>query len=161
MLPRDILTNRADGSDHMPDIIKTKTQEAIATLNNWAEAIRSRDIERVINLYHPATSQLLGTVDESHIGSRIGRDRIRHYFEHFLANDVVEPKILNREVIVLSDNIVVVNGYYDFRLVKAGVEKIAHAKFTFIFQRNSEGQLEIVTHNSGLTPQGIEIVPAK
>jgi len=48
------------------------------------------------------------------------------------------------------------SGYYRFGLSKDGKNKIANAKFTYIYKRDAEGQLKIVLHNSGFTPAGIE-----
>jgi hypothetical protein len=125
----------------------------------WIEAVEARDVEAVMALYDASEGVLQGTMDTKATGRREGADRIRDYFEHFLANDRVvvgfPEKIKGEDLVALGPGRVAYYGFYEFTLEKDGQRKVAHAKFTFIYERGENG-LVIKLHNSGLTPEGIE-----
>ncbi len=127
----------------------------------WIDAVRARDVERVVALYDPERGRLLGTLDTAATTDRNSPARIREYFEHFLANDAIEPRFPTEipagTVTALGDDHAAYSGYYEFLLEKDGEKRVAHAKFTYIYGRGRDG-LFIVTHNSGLTPEGIETI---
>ena len=104
--------------------------------------------------------RLLGTVDDSSSPRRSSRSLIREYFNHFLGdNERVEPifpRFTERDVQFIDDKTVVYSGYYTFELTpKGGNTKIANAKFTYIVHRTLHDGVQLVLHNSGITPAGV------
>ena len=133
-------------------------QDIINARDLWIAAVRKRDIEATITLYDRERGTLLGTVDKPENGIRTGAERIRDYFNHFLGgNDEVEPTFPKDAEANMQtfDNVATYSGYYTFRLVRGKRARIANAKFTFVYQKQPDGQVKILVHNSGLTPQGI------
>jgi len=130
-------------------------QAVIKARDQWIRAVEAKDVDGVVELY-AEDGILLGTVDTKETGPRKGRERIRNYFNHFLANDEVRAQFPedNQAEIRILDNIAFYSGYYTFRLTNNGQTKVANAKFTYVY-REQEGQLQILLHNSGLTPEGM------
>lgn len=124
----------------------------------WINKVEARDVEAVVGLY-AENGILLGTMDTAK--PRIGHEAIKDYFDHFLANDKVTAnfpeKITDKDIRQLGLGFVMYSGYYDFILEKNSKVKIAHAKFTYIYKIQKNGELLIVHHNSGLTPEGITL----
>jgi hypothetical protein len=65
----------------------------------------------------------------------------------------------------LGPGTVAYSGYYCLKLRKTNhhgetAERMACAKFTFVYRRDASGALRILLHNSGLTPAGIVAAPA-
>ena len=91
---------------------------------------------------------------------RTGKDKIREYFVGFLETnyDTVVPNfpatIAEGDIQQLGDGTVAYSGYYTFDLGKGSTNKVANAKFTYIYRRSADGKLKILLHNSGFTPAG-------
>merc|ERR1711907_367407 len=129
-------------------------------IENWIAAAQSRDVDAIVSLYDPKIGRLLGTVDESSSPRRTSRALIREYFNHFLGDNErvvpIFPKFNDRDVQFIDDKTAVYSGYYTFELTpKGGNTKIANAKFTYIVHRTPENGVQLVLHNSGLTPAGV------
>jgi hypothetical protein len=128
-------------------------------IQDWIAAAKNRDVDAIVSLYDAKFGRLLGTVDDSSSPRRSSRSLIREYFNHFLGdNERVEPifpRFTERDVQFIDDKTAVYSGYYTFELTpKGGNTKIANAKFTYIVHRTQEG-VQLVLHNSGLTPAGV------
>ncbi|CEM02078.1 unnamed protein product [Vitrella brassicaformis CCMP3155] len=131
----------------------------------WIEAVKTLNPDNVAKLYATPDSTgargwLLGTVDTRATYLRQNSDKIKEYFVGFLAKDKIEPNfpetVTEDDIIQLGPGVVAYNGYYDFHFWKGGKQTCAHAKFTYIYQRNPKtGGLDIILHNSGLTPEGV------
>ena len=96
----------------------------------------------------------------SKTGVRSGKDKIREYFVGFLETnyDTVlpnfPPTIEEADLQQLGPGVVSYSGYYTFDLSKGTTNKVANAKFTYIYKRGRDGKLKILLHNSGFTPAG-------
>ena len=97
----------------------------------------------------------------SKTGVRSGKDKIREYFVGFLETnyDTVlpnfPPTIEEADLQQLGPGVVSYSGYYTFDLSKGTTNKVANAKFTYIYKRSEDGSgLKILLHNSGFTPAG-------
>ena len=151
----------------------------------WSQAVSALSVPEVVGLYAPEDAVLLGTVDTADDGIRIGKDKIKAYFDGFLDKEKISPLFPafdEADVLVLSPEAAIYNGYYTFELTpKAGDAKpsknrrgflrkllfwrsaagggsgmkIAKAKFSFLYRRDDAGAWKIVTHNSGFTPEGL------
>jgi len=116
-------------------------------LNQWISLVSSQDIDAVVDLY-ASNGLLLGTFSDE---IRIGKEKIREYFEYFLAQ---KPKatVIDSTHHMIGDEILVVNGFYDFE-VKADDSdtKTVSARFTFVFKIHDVG-FEIISHHSSVMP---------
>tara|TARA_B000000475_G_scaffold66974_1_gene53636 strand:+ start:643 stop:1011 length:369 start_codon:yes stop_codon:yes gene_type:complete len=116
-------------------------------LNQWIALVSSQDIDAVVELY-ASNGLLLGTFSDE---IRIGKEKIREYFEYFLAQ---KPKatVIDSTHHMIGDEILVVNGFYDFE-VKADDSdtKTVSARFTFVFKIKDVG-FEIISHHSSVMP---------
>jgi hypothetical protein len=129
-------------------------------IQNWVAAAQNRDVDTIVSLYDAKIGRLLGTVDETSSPRRTNRDLIREYFNHFLGDNEkvvpIFPRFTERDVQFIDDKTAVYSGYYTFELTpKGGNTKIANAKFTYIIHRTMEDGVQLVLHNSGLTPAGV------
>jgi hypothetical protein len=129
-------------------------------MEKWVAAAQSRDVDTIVSLYDPKFGRLLGTVDDSSSPRRTNRALIREYFNHFLGDNEkvvpIFPRFTERDVQFIDDKTAVYSGYYTFELTpKGGNTKIANAKFTYIIHRTMEDGVQLVLHNSGLTPAGV------
>lgn len=123
-----------------------------ATQQQWAEAIESRDIERVLALYDPERGVLWGTV-AGHL--RQGHAAIRTYFEHFLAHEGIKVSFessLTREFGPLA----ISSGAYRFQWHDAGQEPVSLvARFTYSYHREGDRWLIVDHHSSAMPENGI------
>jgi hypothetical protein len=132
------------------------TPEQVLTARRaWQAAIEARDVEAVVSLYDPECGQLLGTMDTSGTARRQNPQRIRDYFESFLAADALHVEfhrsVTAEDVMAAGPDHVTYSGYYDFTITEASIERVLKGTFTFVYHRDAAGRLWIVTHNSGFT----------
>ena len=131
------------------------TEQVLTARRAWQAAVEALDVEAVTSLYDPECGQLLGTMDTSGTARRQTPQRIRDYFESFLAADAVRVEfhrpVTVEDVIPAGSNYVTYSGYYDFTITEGGIERVLKGTFTFVYRRDENGRLWIVTHNSGLT----------
>lgn len=116
-------------------------------LNQWIALVSSQDIDAVVDLY-ASNGLLLGTFSDE---IRIGKEKIREYFEYFLAQ---KPKatVIDSTNHMIGDEILVVNGFYDFEVKADDADtKTVSARFTFVFKIQDVG-FEIISHHSSVMP---------
>jgi hypothetical protein len=144
----------APKAEHKLVLAVADIRSAVAT---WVRCASSRDIEAMLQLYHPQSGRLLGTVDNAADPRRTSIELIREYFEHFLGGHTAVvptfPAFDERDICFLSGDQASYSGYYTFALTKDGITKDVHAKFTYIYRMTTDG-VQILTHNSGITPKG-------
>ena len=73
-----------------------------------------------------------------------------------LRNRAADGDDTEEDVMVLSPELIAYNGYYSFKLTKNGETNLVHAKFTYLYRKNSAGEWKIMIHNSGMTPKPTE-----
>ena len=116
-------------------------------LQTWIDLVSTQDVEGVVGLY-AEDGLLLGTFSDE---IRIGKDKIREYFEFFLAK---KPKalVIESKTHAINDNALAVNGFYNFEVDSAnGERELAHARFTFVFQKQGH-DFKILSHHSSVMP---------
>jgi len=141
-----------------PDSLSLKDVQNI--IQDWIAAAQNRDVDTIVSLYDAKIGRLLGTVDESTSPRRNSRALIREYFNHFLGDNekVVPmfPRFNEKDVQFTDEKTAVYSGYYTFELTPIGGNtKIVNAKFTYIVHRTAEDGVQLVLHNSGITPAGV------
>jgi uncharacterized protein (TIGR02246 family) len=117
-------------------------EEANTAIDRWSAAYSSNDPEAVVKTYRP-DAVLLGTA--SPVMSE-GSDAIRAYFAP-LQGTGNKNTIGERRTLVLSDNAVLVTGFYEFARVKEGQSVPAPARFTMLLIKH-DGEWLISHHHS-------------
>lgn len=120
-----------------------KEQSIKAALDHWVEAVRTSDVQTVLNCY-ASESQLLPTLDATIANNSEKKQR---YFKSFLAKGPI-CTITDYYATVLSESAGVINGNYSFRFADGSS---AAARFTYVFVEEA-GELKIQTHHSSLQP---------
>ena len=121
-------------------------EEANAVIDRWSVAYSANDPEAVTKNYRP-DAILLGTV--SPVLSQ-GTDAIRGYFSN-LKGSGNKNAIGERHTMVLSDNAVIVTGFYDFTRMKDGQPVPGPSRFTMLLIKDG-GEWLIAHHHS--SPRG-------
>jgi uncharacterized protein (TIGR02246 family) len=117
-------------------------EDANAVVDRWSAAYSSNDPELVVKNYWP-DAILLGTV--SPVMSE-GTEAIRTYFSP-LKGSGNKNAIGERRTIVLSDNAVVVAGFYEFTRMQEGKPVPAPSRFTMLIVKRG-GEWNIAHHHS-------------
>ncbi|HSN20187.1 MAG TPA: SgcJ/EcaC family oxidoreductase [Usitatibacter sp.] len=128
---------------HLPTASAGPAEDANATVDRWSAAYTSNDPEAIVKYYTP-DAILLGTV--SPIMS-VGTDAIRTYFGAVKGTGN-KNTITDRRTIVLSDNSVVVTGFYVFTRMKDGQASPSPSRFTMLLVKNGDGEWRIAHHHS-------------
>ena len=117
-------------------------EEANTAIDRWSAVYGSNDPEAVVKTYRP-DAVLLGTA--SSVMSE-GADAIRAYFAP-LKGTGNKNTIGERRTLVLSDNAVLVTGFYEFTRVKESKPVPAPARFTMLLIKH-DGEWLIAHHHS-------------
>lgn len=125
----------------MPAIVAAGPKEdAHAVIQRWSAAYTANDPEAVVKNYRP-DAVLLGTV--SPILSE-GTEAIRKYFSR-LKGTGNKNRIGETRTLVLSDNAVLVAGFYEFTRMKDGQPLPGPARFTMLLLK--EGDEWLIAHH--------------
>jgi uncharacterized protein (TIGR02246 family) len=116
-------------------------EEAAAVVDQWSAAYSANDREALVKLYAP-DALLLGTTDP--VATR-GTEEIRKYFVA-LEKGGRRNTIVEKNVIVLSDNAVAVAGFYDFSRKEQNYEP-RPSRFTMVVVKR-DGTWMIAHHHS-------------
>jgi uncharacterized protein (TIGR02246 family) len=117
-------------------------EEANALIDRWSAAYSSNDPDAVVKMYRP-DAVVLGTV--SPVMSE-GTDAIRAYFAAIQGSGN-KNAIGERRTLVLSDNAVLVTGFYEFTRVKEGKPVPDPGRFTMLLIKH-DGEWLISHHHS-------------
>ena len=116
-------------------------------LKKWIDLVSIQDMDGVVSLY-AEDGLLLGTFSDE---IRVGEVKIREYFEFFLAKKPTATVVESR-IHVIEDNSFTVSGFYDFEVDSInGERELAHARFTFVFQKQGQ-DFKILSHHSSVMP---------
>jgi uncharacterized protein (TIGR02246 family) len=118
-------------------------EEANAVIDRWSAAYTSNDPDAVVKNYRP-DAILLGTV--SPVLSQ-GTEAIRKYFSG-LKGTGNKNAIGERHTLVLSDNAVLVTGFYEFTRMKDGQPVPGPARFTMLLINDGSEWLIAHHHSS-------------
>jgi len=112
---------------------------------NWNEALEKREARGVAKKYSES-GELFGTVSAR---IRQGEKEIEEYFKHFLKIDP-SGKVVKRETINISDDVFLDGGLYNFDVVKGGEKQTIEAMFTYVWQKDKNGDWKIKHHHSAV-----------
>ena len=167
---RDRLDRRA-ARRHESDCEDVTVAEVEDIIAKFQSSIETLDVDDTVALW-AEDGRILGTVDErdtnpSNDGVRIGIDEVKDYFVGFIGADSPYVSVVPRfpatispiDVQQLGNGFAAYSGYWniDFETTEGALIE-GFAKFTFVFERQSGGDLEIVLLNSGLTPTGLVVI---
>jgi uncharacterized protein (TIGR02246 family) len=113
----------------------------------WAKAIKSRDPETVLELYHP-DGVLWATLSPV---IRHGKPAIHDYFVGFLNRDALECKFTHNQVRDYGD-FMFHSGSYVFTWEAGRYKLKVPARFSFVYKREDDRWL-IMEHHSSLFPE--------
>jgi uncharacterized protein (TIGR02246 family) len=116
-------------------------EEARAVVDRWAETYSANDRNALAQLYAP-DALLLGTTDPN---ATRGREEVHGYFAA-LDKGGRRSTIREKNVIVLSDDAVVVAGFYDFARQEQNYEP-RPSRFTMVVVKR-DGKWMIAHHHS-------------
>jgi len=121
-------------------VIAGPKEDAHAVIQRWSAAYTANDPEAVVKNYRP-DAVLLGTV--SPILSE-GTEAIRKYFSR-LKGTGNKNRIGETRTLVLSDNAVLVAGFYEFTRMKDGQPLPGPARFIMLLLK--EGDEWLIAHH--------------
>lgn len=130
--------------------------EQLAQVNfqKWNDALATLNPQTVSELYTDNTS-FLPTLNPE---LKRGQDGAEQYFHHFLEKKPT-GKITEEVVHMLSSDqnnnplSYAHSGLYNFEVGEPSNRKEVEARFTFIWQKDSQGQWKILHHHSSLRPK--------
>jgi uncharacterized protein (TIGR02246 family) len=118
-------------------------EEANAVIDRWSAAYTTNDPEAVVKYYRP-DAIVFGTV--SPVLSQ-GTEAIRKYFSAIQGSGN-KNAIGERYTLVLSDNAVLVTGFYEFTRMKDGQPVPDPARFTMLLIKEGDDWLIAHHHSS-------------
>jgi len=142
---------------------KKAEKEVAETTDIWLDMVTSHSeevVDEVVALY-AQNGILWGTVSEQ---VRDTPAEIRDYFEYFAMLPELRVSSYKGCVRMYDENLAINSGYYTFTYTKDGQTKEVPARYSFIYQKNSNNQWEILKHHSSALPEAprsLEIVNAE
>ena len=121
-------------------------EEVAAATQAWADAVNSKDLDRILALYDPE-AVLWGTVSPT---LRDSPPTIREYFMPGAARPNLKVELGEHRIRVYG-NIAINTGYYTFTDVREGQPATFPSRFSFTY-RQREGRWLIVDHHSSSVP---------
>ena len=124
-------------------------KEVNAALENWGDAIASRNPSQIVALYRE-DAVLLATLANQPILSQDGR---MAYFGKLVKRESLRVTDWNG-VVETGKDYAVANGTYVFRFKdKDGKDASVPARYTFVFTPDAKGEWRILTHHSSMLPE--------
>ncbi len=119
---------------------------AQANSKRWQDSL-GQDAEAVAKLYGPE-STFLPTVSPDF---KKGPGEAAGYFTHFLEKNP-SCQIITEQVKPLDDNNYLHYGKYNFEVGPNEARQTIEAEFSFVWEKNKDGQWEIIHHHSSMKP---------
>jgi uncharacterized protein (TIGR02246 family) len=122
-------------------------EDALAVLDQWTKAFSASDVDGIVKLYAP-DALFIGTGSKTVVTKPEG---IRNYFENALLGDRPRTAALKeREVVVLSDTIVVVTGLDLVTGVRNGQPLSLPGRVTFVVSKRGQDWQIVHFHRSAV-----------
>ena len=125
--------------------------EKIAEENfkRWNEALQTKSSHKVAELYGDKNT-FLPTLNGDFKKDQKG---VEEYFEHFLQKEPVAEIIESETQMSEDEKTLIYSGMYNFKIREGNNQKIIPARFTFVWQKNNQGEWKIIHHHSSLRPK--------
>lgn len=128
--------------------VTISASEAEKAYKAWREAIASRKTENILAQYKD-NATLLPTLSAKVI---TGQKERGEYFDGLVKKEGLNVKPLTAKTTTYG-NVAVTNGTYNFSFKDAGKEQTVNARFTFVFEKDSKGEVKIATQHSSIVPK--------
>jgi uncharacterized protein (TIGR02246 family) len=114
----------------------------------WLNTLLSKNEKEMASLYADDNT-FLPTISPDFKKGALGAEE---YFKHFLEKN---PKgmIVEDAVQPLDEKKYLHSGMYDFEVDSNGKREIVHARFSFVWRKESNGDWKIIHHHSSIRPQ--------
>jgi uncharacterized protein (TIGR02246 family) len=123
-------------------------EDAYQVIRQWAAAFNAGDLEGVVGAYAP-DALVLGTVSPS-LATKPAD--LRTYFGAALAAKS-QVKMGDFSAVVLSNDVVVFAGFYEFSRPQDGQAVLTPARFSFVLVKRDDGPWKILQHHSSVRPK--------
>ncbi len=118
---------------------------------SWNEALEKGEAKEVAKKYLEE-GELFGTVSAK---IRKGQKEIEGYFDHFLEIDP-SGEVIERKTINISTKAFLDSGLYNFQVTRDGKKQTIEAMFTYIWQKDENGEWKIKHHHSAVKDENNE-----
>jgi len=114
----------------------------------WNDSLQTRDAKKVAELYsedntfHPTMSG----------DFKSGQKGAEDYFKHFLLKNPF-GKIIEEKIQPLGEDSYLHSGLYDFEIGPVETRVVTEARFTYVWQKDKNGEWKILHHHSSLKPK--------
>ena len=136
---------------HVQDMqphLQPLSEIAKENFKKWNDALQTLDSKNVDALYFD-NATFLPTLSKEFKRGQKGADE---YFEHFLQKNPFGMVVLEEEQ-GLGDNCYIHSGMYNFEVGEESNRETVEARFTFVWQKDSDGKWKIIHHHSSLRPK--------
>ncbi len=134
-------TSLLESNDINPELVT-------ANQDKWASSLLSKKPEQVATLYS-AEATFLPTASGEF---KKGQSGAQEYFKHFLEKDP-SSEVTEEKITVLDSDHYLHNGKYKFAIGPSDARETIEAEFSFVWERNDEGEWKIIHHHSSLIPK--------
>ena len=123
--------------------------EAIASENFeiWNKALQNKDPKKMAEFYIE-NATFLPTLSEEFKKGQLGAEE---YFKHFLEKNPI-GEVSEKEVQIIRNDCYIHSGMYNFEVDSDNGRQVVEARFTFIWEKDNQGEWKIVHHHSSLKP---------
>ena len=134
---------------HLPMADAGPKEDALVVLDKWTKAFADSDVDAIVALYAP-DALFMGTGSKTVVKDTAS---IRKYFEDaILTRRPRSAPISSSEVMILSDNVVLISGLNDSNGVKDGKPFSNPGRVTFVVAKRGP-QWQIVHFHRSTMPQ--------
>ncbi len=116
-------------------------------LKEWSEALASRNPDRIVALYQPE-AVLLATLKDDPVIDQTTR---QSYFAGLMQKDGLKV-VVDKEMVRSFQDVDVISGVYKFQFTDKGKPVTVPARYSFVVQKNKEGQWLAIDHHSSQLP---------
>lgn len=124
---------------------------AEAAFDGWVNALCSANPERVVAFY-AEDAILNATLSPTPMATQAERFV---YFEKITRMPGIKVRIESQHLRMFGDMLAVVSGLYAFEFMRDGEQVKIPARYSFVFQRNNNGDWLVIDHHSSCLPESV------
>ncbi len=130
--------------------LEKESAKDIAQINfsRWNETLLTKDPAKVAELYAEKAT-FLPTVSGEF---KKGKNGAEEYFKHFLEKNPA-GEIIADEIQTINSGCYLHSGMYNFEVGPDDNRQIVEARFSFVWEKNQQGQWKIIHHHSSIKPE--------
>lgn len=113
----------------------------------WNKALQTGDATQVAGLYTKETTFLPTMSGDFKKGQTDAAEYFKHFLEKAPVGEVIEEKVQ-----MITPGCYIHSGMYNFELGPKDKREIARARFTFVWEKNKNGDWKIIHHHSSVKP---------